>query len=454
MGLLSKSINFGIHRLPFSANTGSLYDLQTGMFIRGLDGKFYLDGGINRSINGATGRKHTFKSTFMIAMMIRAAYFFSKRCEIILIDDEESISRDGIRVTQVGGVPIPKEQFTAYTGADITVGQSFDALIQLCKSKKEMEKDYLTTIPLIDPNTGKEAEIFIPSFFGIDTISNLRDASEEEMLKSGESMDDGKTNTIFMKPGRNKTVFTTALNAKCSEMGIYAFWCAHEGETNDMGSVTPKPKQLGYMKQGYKIKGTGSKFDELTIPLVEVVSAKKLLASDNASPLYGEPGTTDNDQFEILVQVLRGKLNSSGISCPFVMSQTKGFLNDLTNYHFLRSNEYYGLIGNKQNHRNALLPDINLTRNNIQKNFEDHPELKRAMEILAQLLFIQTKWSVGKRPVEIDFSITPEEMYKKMTEKKLTDRILNSRGYFCTDDGIGYQKEYLSIPDIICLLNN
>lgn len=452
MGLLSKTIDFGTRRIPFCANTNSLYDFQIGKFIRGMDGKWYIDGGVNRSINGATGRKHTFKSTFMIAMIIRAAYFFSKRCEVILIDDEESVARDGDRILKIGGVPITEEQFNAYSGADITVSQAYSALIEICKEKKEHEKEYLTEIPLLDPNTGKKAIVYVPTLYSVDTISNLRDASEEEMLQSGESLDDGKTNTIFMKPGRNKTVFTTALNAKCSEMGIYAFWCAHEGEVNEMGSVTPKPKQLGYMRQGYKIKGTGSKFDELTIPLIEVVSAKKLMGSDNASPLYGEPGTTENDQFEIVVQVLRGKLNASGISCPYVMSQSKGFMNDLTNYHFLRSNNYFGLVGNKQNHRNALLPDINLTRNNIQENFDKHPELKRAMEIMAQLLFLQTKWSIEKVPCGFDINITPEEMYKLMTEKKLTDRILNSRGYWCADDGIDYKKEYLSVPDIIGLL--
>ena len=418
MGLLSKTIDFGTRRIPFCANTNSLYDFQIGKFIRGMDGKWYIDGGVNRSINGATGRKHTFKSTFMIAMIIRAAYFFSKRCEVILIDDEESVARDGDRILKIGGVPITEEQFNAYSGADITVSQAYSALIEICKEKKEHEKEYLTEIPLLDPNTGKKAIVYVPTLYSVDTISNLRDASEEEMLQSGESLDDGKTNTIFMKPGRNKTVFTTALNAKCSEMGIYAFWCAHEGEVNEMGSVTPKPKQLGYMRQGYKIKGTGSKFDELTIPLIEVVSAKKLMGSDNASPLYGEPGTTENDQFEIVVQVLRGKLNASGISCPYVMSQSKGFMNDLTNYHFLRSNNYFGLVGNKQNHRNALLPDINLTRNNIQENFDKHPELKRAMEIMAQLLFLQTKWSIEKVPCGFDINITPEDMYKLMTEKK------------------------------------
>jgi len=425
-----------------------------GKYVLGTDGKYFMDGGINRSINGATGRKHTFKSTFMIALLIRAAYFLSKRCEIILIDDEESISRDGDRVYDVGGVPIDHDQFTPFSGADITVSQAFDALLNLCKEKKEHIKDYLATLPLIDSATGDNAIVFIPSFYSVDTISNLRDVSETDMLKEGKSMDDGKANTIFMKPGRNKTVFTSYLNAMCSEIGIHAFWCAHEGEVNEMSSPTPKPKQLGYMRQGYKIKGTGSKFDELTIPLIEIVSAKKLLGSDNDSPLYGEPGTTTNDQFEIIVQVLRGKINSSGISCPFVMSQTKGFLNDLTNYHFLRSNDYFGLIGNKQNHRNAFLPNINLTRNNIQKNFDEHPELRRAMEILAQLLFVRTKWSIEKIPAGINFNISPEEMYKKMTEKKLTDRILNSRGYFCLEDGVGFEKEYLSVPDILCLLNS
>lgn len=452
MGLLSGSVNFGVRRIPFCANTNSLYDFLIGMFIKGIDGKWYIDGGINRSINGATGRKHTFKSTFMIAMLLRAAYYFSKRCEIVLIDDEESVARDANRIYKIGGVPINADQFTPFSGADITVSQAFDALMSMCKAKNEHQQEYLTRIPLIDPNTLKAAEVFIPSFYSVDTISNLRDLSEEEMLKEGSNMDDGKANTIFMKPGRNKTVFTSALNSKCSEMGIYAFWCAHEGESMDMGGPMPKPKQLGYMRQGYKIKGTGSKFDELTIPLVEVVSAKKLVGSDNDSPLYGDPGTTANDQFEIIVQVLRGKLNASGISCPFVMSQSKGFMNDLTNYHFLRSNNYFGLVGNKQNHKNALMPDVNITRNNIQENFEKYPQLKRAMEILAQLLFLQTKWNVDKIPCGADINITPEEMYKLMTEKKLTDRILNSKGYWCAEDGAEPEKEYLSIPDIINLL--
>lgn len=456
MGLLNDSIKscFGIRRIPFCANTNSLYDFQIGRFVRGLDGKYYIDGGINRSINGITGRKHTFKSSFMLAMLIRAIYYLSKRCEGTLIDVEESIARDEIRAYQIGGVPISMDQLNIVSGAGITVKQAMASLLEMCKIKKENEKNYLIKCPLIDPATGKEAIIYVPSFLSVDTISNLRDTSEDEMLASADAIDDGKTNTIFMKPGRNKTIFTTANNAKCSEMGIYTYWCAHEGEVNNMGDVTPKPKQLGYMRQGYKIKGTGSKFDELTVPLVEVVSAKKLLGSDNASPLYGEEGVAENDQFEIIVQVLRGKMNASGISCPYVMSQTLGFMNDLTNYNFLRSNDYFGLIGNKQNHKNALLPDINLTRNNVQGQFEKNPQLKRAMEIIAQLCFIQTKWSIDKVPPGINIRMTPEEIYKNMTSKKLTDRILNSRGYWCAEDGVDAQKEYLSVPDVIALLQS
>ena len=98
------------------------------------------------------------------------------------------------------------------------------------------------------------------------------------------------------------------------------------------------------------------------------------------------------------------------------------------------------------------MPDINLTRNNIQENFDKHPQLKRAMEILAQLLFLQTKWNIEKIPCGFDINITPEEMYKLMTEKKLTDRILNSKGYWCAEDGAEPDKEYLSVPDIITLL--
>jgi hypothetical protein len=133
-----------------------------------------------------------------------------------------------------------------------------------------------------------------------------------------------------------------------------------------------------------------------------------------------------------------------------VFSQTHGLRNSLSNYHYLRRQKYFGLVGSNANHRAALYPEVNLTRNTFRDKAQDDPELRRAIELIVHYHYIKMNWSLPQEVLAL-FNDTPEELFEKMQKSgsAKTDEILASRSYWTIkDDG----RPYMSILDVLELL--
>lgn len=440
---------------PVSYPTASQLDIQIGTYKTGYDGKWYCTGGLTRGITGVIGWPNTYKSTAMASLIMRSMCIHSGSSTLIH-DTEDSLSRDMDRIYRLSGefngTQLITEDNLFFLDSSNTISDTEQVIDSLCAAKDKNKKDLIVESPFIDKN-GDRIKVWIPTYISIDTYSSLVSNDELELMHEG--LDSSKINTIYMKGGGKKSVFLSKLNMLANKYGLCVVLTAHMGKMSTMGQANPNvppPKQLQYMKQGEQIKNVGSQFDRLTNPLIQTTSAKKLVASDGKCE-YNYKGTTAvEDLNEIAFKVLRNKNGTgSGNTTPYVISQNDGLLNTLTNYHYLRSNKYYGLNGNMQRHQVALLPDVTITRNTIRELSTTNKQLCRALEIVAQYLYIQLNYNTAALP--FDLSISPSEIFEKLNTKsnELLQRVLNSRGYWVAstvDDG----QEYFSIFDILSLI--
>lgn len=433
---------------PISYPTGTMYDLQLAGMERGYDGKWYTLGGISRGINGIVSGSNMYKSTWAGSLVTRSKIIHS--AGLINADSEVGYARDKQREAR-----LPDELAPLYTPDNVVYIDNTnpievieEVVDQTCANKNKERKDYIIEAPFIDPETGKRMLMWRPTYVVIDTWTNFLSLDEKEMQAKG--LDDSKNNTIFMKGGQKKTIYLPKLNIQAHKYGLCVILVCHIGKQSTMGQTNPNvppPKQLQYMRQGEQIKGAGSQFDRLTNPLLQIMSAKKLQASDGSCE-YNWGSTDPDDLNEIAVRVLRNKTMNSGKTQPYVVSQLDGLLNSITNYHYLRSNKYYGLLGNMQRHQCALYPEVTLTRNSARGLAAEDQKLRRALELEAQYLFIQNSWNISRIPY--DFTKTPEQIREALEKKskELVDRVLLSRGYWSAG-ATEAEGEYLSIFDVL-----
>lgn len=456
MGLLS-IIDEGAKEFTPSVpiNTGTMYDLMTGSAIRGVDGKWIISGGLTNSIMGVQGRGNTYKSTCSGSFIARALGIY-KDVEGLIVDSEDSISKDIERVQRFAG------EFSGFfninecvrflSGGINDIGTVFEKIRELCESKHVNRKEYLIETPYVNILTGKPVMAWLPTIVFIDTYSEMFSIDENMMLEEG--LDDKKNKTIYLVDGNKKTMFIRALRRWCEQYGLYVIATAHTGDNTSIDSYGPVAKQLQYMKQSDKLKNVGSKFDKLTIPLVQTMNPTILVDSDKSCMYPNGDSTPNNDINEVILMVQRCKKNIAGLGIPFVVSQSDGLLNSVTNYHYLKSNNYFGLNGSKIKHQPTLLPDTTVSRNTIRRQESESYELRRALDITAQYCYIKQHWNTGAIK-ELDFSLSPNELYDKLNSNGVKwNDILNSRGHWVYSKECAYgEREYLSVFDVVELLN-
>lgn len=428
-----------------SFNTGSLFDLATGTFEQGKDGKMYSTGGLGCQFTGIVGRNSNFKSTLAASLAMRSANIYND-VGMIIFDTENSILKDRNRVLgmadEIG--TLDENQVIWLSGANMSL-EEFDAkLLDHCEKKEAMRHELMIETPFLDEN-GKPIRQLAPTFIFIDSLTEAYSGTEKEMMdelhsaKSG--LDDGKSNTVFMKDGNRKTLWTRTLRRRCERYGLVMIITGHYDEKMQLDMYHPNPKETLFSQQNWVVKGVGSKFKFLASIYARTVAS--VLQDSNKEALYPDGKTPSNDIFEVNMYIDRCKSTSAGSCTPYVCSQRQGLLNAVTYYHFIRENNYFGLNGNKQRQQPKLLPDVTISRNTMRQIASGNAQLRRALELTAHLCYLQNNGHV--------FDGDPLQMFDWLLSdknKSLKEEILNSRGYWTYKDD---DKPYYSIFDIINL---
>lgn len=442
-----------------SYNTGSLFDLPTGRYEQGVDGKWYLNGGLTTHVNAIVGPNGSFKSTVACSTIMRSAAIY-KNSDVIILDTENSLDKDKDRAHRMVGELDDNniEDRTAWlSGIDYTLGRSrasgtediYEVIKSICKKKEEHRKDYMRVSPFMDTKTKQPLKLWVPTYIFIDSLTELTTAVEDDALTNGTNF--SETNTVAMADGNKKTLFTHAIRKMCQKYGLVFVATGHYDKVVQMDMYNPTPKETSFAMRDYKTKGCGAKFKFLS-SLYARTNSSVLLDSSKKLPLYGDAsGGPAKDVVEIALTLERCKTANAGEATPFVATQSNGILNAVTYYHYLRLHEYYGMNGNQMKQQMALLPDLTISRNTIRSLTESTPQLRRALELTAQYCFIKNNWNLSAYP--LDFSKSPKELFDILNSdknKNLISDILNSRGYWTFDKEC--DTPYMSLLDVLALL--
>ena len=456
---MSIGFNFGQKVMPkILINIGALMDIPTATLVTGLKGETIYNGGLSQ-ITGVVGRGNTFKSTIMHYMILSAAnkVACSVPTAIATYDTEININLDRLQSFANKFDNLPEDMFSGETPTwslvDKTLMSGNKWALELNNYAEEKVKDKKINIKLEqckDPYSKDSLVVPTPSFVEIDSFTEFEAESTVEMLTK--DLDSSDTNTYAMKQGMFKTKFLGQLPRIASTSNLYVMLTAHVGDKIDMNSspYAPKPaKDLQFLKQGDNIKGVGPKFFFLTNQawITHTPSVLKNQTSKGPEyPLASDDGT-EPDLNLVMLTMLRNKSGLSGITIPLVISQTEGVLPSLSEFHYIKENNRFGLSGNNVNYHLDLYPDCNLTRTTIRSKLNTDKLLARAVNITAELYQLGV-YKSGSLSGE-DLLCTPAELYEDI--KKLGydwNILLNTRGYWTVDQ---YKNKlpFLSTVDLL-----
>ena len=224
---------------------------------------------------------------------------------------------------------------------------------------------------------------------------------------------------------------------------------AHYGKKMNMDVYAPQPKYLPWANQDDAPKNVGSKWGFLTSPLALINGCSKLMDDAKQAKYQLNKDTHATDLFELAVLLQRCKKNASGACHPFVVSQDDGLLNETSDYNYLRSMKAFGFLGNNVTHQNVFLPDVSMTRNSFRGICQKDARLSRALQLTAQLCYIQNNWSTAgwEFPLKVDPKQLVDVLYSDKN-KMSVDKILNTRGYWLPEE-VPSDQEYMSIIDVL-----
>ena len=443
MGLL-RTLEFKDAAFQPYLNTGTLFDVQAGVFVPGTHGGMILNGGLSTT-NAVVGREQMFKSTELFSFIMRAMQYYPET-DCIVDDTEYAQKKERLfSFTSFSSYDEFDKRIVIKTPAETPAEEFFDNVKAICAHKIANPDEFRVESPILDPRTGKPLMMWIPTFVAIDSWSKLTSGHVTTTLDT-KVLGSSDTNMVFMKDGMIKKMMLSMMPRMAVTAGVYFFLSAHVGNKFELNPYASTPKSLPLMRSSDKPKEVGSDFNFLMSNYLEMRKVEPLI-DDKKHCQYPTDGSSDTELNEVTALMIRCKNNMSGTQLPMVISQNNGIMSELSNYHYLRTHGYFGLIGSQINHKPAMT-DVNIGRTTIRKKAAD-PQVAHALELLAQLCYIQNNWALSGG--EVDFSMKPEVLAEKLlaSDAPSVSDILQSRSWWTYDKT--NRQPYLSLYDVLAI---
>lgn len=437
-------------------NVGSLLDIPTGNYIKGLKGENILNGGLG-VLTAIAGKGNTFKSTLAHYMVLSALDKISSSgitSYVNIYDTEMNIIPERIvnfskKFESFKNIDIIKEGIWSITDKSNHPGNEWYKILKtfLKEDKIKNRNNYLFDTPFLDVD-GKPIKTLFPTFGEIDSISEFETADIEKIQNENEIGDSGG-NTIHMRLGLAKTRLLMELPALCNSAAHYMVLTAHLGSEIPMqtGPYAVPTKKLQHLKMGEKIKGVTDKFFFLPNIFWQTVNSSVFINNNTKGPEY--PKTRDNpdegstDLNIVTIKQLRSKSGPSGITLDIIISQSEGVLPTLTEFHFIKENNRYGIEGNNINYNLTLYPEVKFGRTTVRNLIDTDPLFCKAIKFTADLFQI-------KQYLTIHGVIVPDikELYNKLDKQYGFKKLLETRDYW-TFNHYDNKIPFLSAYDLI-----
>lgn len=437
-------------------NVGALMDIPTGTFVDGVHGEAILNGGVGFQ-TAVVGIGNNFKSTVLHHMML-TAFVRIPNSTASTYDTEINIHEWHLQHFVNNAFAyhdLPSENVFdtgRWVVTDKTVyygDEFFDSAKEFMEGKRKNKAKITVKTPFLNRDRTGPLEILYPTFGEVDSFSEFS-TQDVVRMQDENSLGEAGGNTISMRQGLQKNRFLMESPGLTGGSFHYMFFTAHIGSEFSMDPRNPPPKKLAYMTQGAKIKGAPEKFTFVMNTCWHAYNASKLQNDADKTPLYPRDSDDklkgDTDLSIVTLRLLRNKSGPSGMAVELVVSQQDGVLPSLTEFHYLKTHGRFGLEGNDQNYVLSLCPDIKLSRSTIRGKIDRHPELRRALNICAEMCQIQELWHGLKQ----ELLCTPKQLYDDLIKLGYDwNVLLSTRGWWTIEDTEWAKIPFLSTMDLM-----
>lgn len=437
-------------------NVGACLDVPTGFFIKGIHGENILNGGIG-GITAVVGRGNRYKSTILHYMMLAAMdrLFSTVQTSASTYDTEiniheEALKRFILRFPNLKDLGLIENGHWVLTDRTQYHGNKWhEKTKEYLKMKEANSKDLKCSTSFFD-RVGKPLSVTLPTFTEIDSFSEF-DTEEIVRMQDENEIGDSGANMMHARLGLAKQRFMMEIPPVYSKVNHFLLITAQLGDSMQIASspyAAPPVKKLQHMGQNDKIKGVSDKFFFLMNSCWHAKSATLLMTKDK-TPEYprdsSDINSGDTDLNLVTLVQLRSKSGPSGYEISVVVSQSEGVLPEMTEFHYIKNMERFGLTGSLQSYSLDIYPDVKLSRTTVRGKLDSDVKLRRALNITSELCQLIEY----KREYKALFC-TPKELYEGIKEKGYDwDMILsNTRSWWCLEEDKNPLK-YLSILDLL-----
>ena len=440
-------------------NIGALLDIPTGFYVKGRHGENLLLGGLGQ-LTGIVGPGNSFKSTVMHYMMLSAADRITAAVDTNMSTYDTEINIHESRLLEFANrFEKLREKDVFNTGywvvTDKTVyyaDQWFEKTKEFLANKEKHAKEITGVTPFLGRDQKTLIEMIIPTFTEIDSLSEF-ETTDVAKIQDENLLGESGGNTIHMRSGLAKTRFFMEIPHVSGTANHYFLMTAHLGKEVSMvaGPYQQMPtKKLQHMRMGDKIKGVTDKFFFLLNNCWLAMDAKPYINQTTKAPEYPRDSIDNNDSGStdlniVTLKQLRSKSGPSGITIELLVSQTEGVLPSLSEFHYIKSNDRFGLDGNLQSYSLVLYPDVKLTRTNVRGKIDSDKKLRRALNITSELCQMhQYHKGLG------NLLCSPKELYDGIKEQGYDwDMILNETRGWWTFNNDNTMDKFLSTKDLL-----
>jgi hypothetical protein len=425
-------------------NIGALFDIPTGFYLKGKYGENILNGGLG-VLTGVVGIGNNFKSTLLhyqslsaMDKIFQSVYTSLNTYDTELNMHESRLYKLTVKFESFKDKNIIKDGDWVITDKTIYFGNEwFEKLKDFSKIKKDNIKTLTVEFPFLDRDGESLVTGLVPTFGEMDSLSEMLTSDVSKMQDDNEIGESG-ANTMHMKLGLAKTRMFMELPMQTVPVNHFLLITGQIGKVINMatGPFAAQPtKKLSYLKNGDEIKGVSSKFFYAMSNFWHCYNASPLLNQATRAPEY--PKTPDNvtpgdtDLNIVNVRQLRSKSGMTGVTLEILVSQTEGVLATLSEFHYIKGRERFGLGGNNTSYYLEIYPEGKLSRNTVRNKIDTNPTLRRAMNITSELCQMHEFWH------DFDRSLlcTPKELYDDLKAMGYDwDVLLNTRGWWTVNN--------------------
>ena len=434
-------------------NVGALLDIPTGSYMEGMNGEHILNGGLG-NLTGIVGIGNSFKSTIMHYQMLTAMSRM-KGSSANTYDTEINIHEDHLkkfygRIKEFDGEDVLGSGRWVITDKTVYYANDwYQILKDFLNEKKKNSAKILRDTPFKDRSGSKHMQILTPTFTEVDSFTEF-ETEDVAKIQNDNELGESGGNTIHMRQGLAKMRFLMEIPALCGGSFNYTLMSAHVGKTIQMDMRAPPVVKLKHLRGGDQIKGVTDKFTFIMNNCWHCYNASPLINDTTKGPEYPRDSDDklkmDTDLNVVVLRQLRSKSGPSGMAVELIVSQSEGVLPSLTEFHYIKSSDRFGLNGTLQNYELDLLPGLRLSRTTVRSKIDENPKLQRALNITSELCQMHALW----HHLDEGFLCTPKELYEdlKTLGYDWENELLNTRGYWCLDNGYT-EVPFLSTYDLL-----